>query len=188
MNQKSSAPRRADGMSLAVAMLMIACAALGLWLVTDDLRDPHSGPYGFGYWDEAIALGLAYGLGGLSLLGPPFLLLRARGRPWRAGRMLWFACGLATWIFWPPYLWAYAFRGSSLLRSDSAQLFFVTTPLLAILIISSFLAGGWLRGRRRRRLWLSWQETFGVLLGLAWACLGIHRLAWLYYTDLYLRH
>jgi uncharacterized metal-binding protein len=183
---KERGPHRGEGhMSLAVAMLMVAAAALGFWPINQDLRVPIAGPFGFGFWDEAIALGLAFALGGLSLLGPPLHLVRARGRRWGAGRMVWFACGAASWTFWPPYFWVHAFRGSTLLVSHSAQYFFLLTPLIAILILASFLAGGWLRPRRRP-LWLSWQENFGILLGLAWACLGIHRLAWLYYTELYM--
>lgn len=183
---KERGPQQGEGrMSLAVAMLMVALAALGFWLINDNLRVPIPGPYGFGFWDEAIALGLAFILGGLSLLGPPLLLLRGRGRRWGAGRMVWFACGVATWTFWPPYFWTHAYWGWTLMRSSSAQYFFVATPLLAIVIMSSFLAGGWLRRPRRRSLWLSWQETFGIFLGLAWSCLGIHRIAWLYYKELY---
>jgi hypothetical protein len=176
---------REDRLSIATAMLMCAGATLGFWLVTPDLRDPRRGPFGFGYWDEAISLGSAYGLGGLSFLGPPLLLWRVRGRPWGPGRMLWFACGLATWIFWPSYIFARANWGATLLANYCAQLFFTATPLIAILILSSFWAGGWFYSTRRRRLRLSWQETFGIVLGVAWSCLGLHRLAWLYYTDIF---
>ncbi len=114
---------RKDRLSIGVAMLLVAGATFGLWLVTPDLRDPHPGPYGFGYWDEAIALGVAYGLGGVSLLGPPLLLLRVRGRPWGPGRLLWFSCGLATWIFWPPYIYSHATWGATLLASNRRNCF-----------------------------------------------------------------
>jgi hypothetical protein len=185
---KQRGPMKGEGrMSVAVAMLMVAAAALGFWPVNDDLRVPIPGPFGFGFWDEAIALGLAFMLGGLSLLGPPLLLLRRQRRPWGAGRMVWFACGVATGLICTPYYWSHSFWDWTLLRSQSAQYFFVTTPLIAIAVFSSFLAGGWLRRPRLSRLCSSWQETFGILLGLAWACLGIHRLTWLYYTELYLR-
>jgi len=58
---KPRGPHQGEGrMSLAVAMLMVAAAAVGFWLINDDLRVPIAEPYGFGFWDEAIALGLAY--------------------------------------------------------------------------------------------------------------------------------
>ena len=36
VNPKPTAPRRADRLSIGVAMLLIAGAALGLWLIVDE--------------------------------------------------------------------------------------------------------------------------------------------------------
>jgi len=91
-------------MPIYAAMLQIAGAALGLWLVIPWLRarewevgnrpDVH-------WW----LFSLVFVLGGFSLLGPPLLLVTARNRRWGVGRLLWFAYGTAAWVLWPPIIY-----------------------------------------------------------------------------------
>jgi hypothetical protein len=64
--------------------------------------------------------------------------------------------------------------------------YFYGTPLMALYVTIALLAGGWLRRpRRRRRARRSWTETFGLLLGLVWACTGLYVLATIYHGDLF---
>ena len=46
----------------------------------------------------------------------------------------------------------------------------------------ALLAGGSFRRSGRRRIRRSWQEIFGLLLGLLWACTGLYLIA-LFYVD-----
>ena len=66
--------------------------------------------------------------------------------------------------------------------SESCYLY--GTPLMAVYVTLALLAGGWLGKRRRKRLARSWQETFGLILGLVWACTGLYVLELLYEGDL----
>jgi hypothetical protein len=155
-------------MSILHLMLMIAGMALGLWLVQPNLREqpPEMGQLG----SLTLLLGTAI-LGGVSLVGPLLLLGRREG-PWGAGRLLWFATGTAAWLLWPPVIYRRA-RGGDFDDSMSGMCFAYGTPLMALYVTAALLAGGWLRKNRRRRLARrSWHESFGLLLGLAWACLG----------------
>ena len=58
------------------------------------------------------------------------------------------------------------------------------TPLMALYVTLALLTGGWLTKRRRKRLARTWQESFGLILGLAWACTGLYVLEILYEADL----
>jgi hypothetical protein len=155
-------------------LVLVAGLAVGLWLGAEGLREFDSARFDSWLFQIGVVLG------GLSLAGPPLLIAerRRRGRPWRAGRLLWFAQGMASWLLWPPMIWARA-RGD---RLGSASIcYFYGTPLMAVYITLALLAGGWLRpGRRRRRL-IPWRERFGILLGLAWACLGFYLLFLIYF-------
>jgi hypothetical protein len=158
-------------------MLLIAGAALGLWLAIDKFRSE----------DDPVnkwLFLLVFLLGGLSLIGPPLLLLTARRRPWHAGRFLWFAHGTAAWLLWPPVV-THRVRGGPQNSSISDMCFFYGTPLMAVYVVVTLLAGGRLRRTRRRRIFRSWQETFGLLLGLAWACTGLYMIATYYRADLF---
>jgi hypothetical protein len=181
-------------LNIGVAMLLVAGAALGLWLVGDLLgwfikwisgqgAEPQNPPVGT--WFQLITVVLVSILGGLSSVGVPLLLLTARDRPWGAGRLLWFACGIATWLLWPPVIYQRLAHGTALMRTASGSLFAYGTPLLAVTITLALLAGGRLNRSRRRRISRSWQETFGLLLGLLWACMGIYMTAHSYYGDLF---
>ena len=55
---------------------------------------------------------------------------------------------------------------------------------MALYVTLGMLSGGWLTKRRRKRMTRSWPETFGLLLGLAWACTGLYVLEILYEADL----
>src|SRR5437762_1620020 len=155
-----------------MGMLLIAGAALGFWLILDEFRSKLQANMGLEDRSNAWLLALFFVLGGLSLVGPPLLLSTARRRPWGAGRFLWFAHGTAAWLLWPPvvYLRIRGVPGNS----TSAACFFYGTPLMAVYVTLTLLAGGHFRRSRRRRISRSWQETFGLLLGLAWACTGLY--------------
>ena len=47
----------------------------------------------------------------------------------------------------------------------------------------ALLAGGHLKRSRRRRIRRSWQEKFGLLLGLVWACTGLFIISLFYRQD-----
>jgi hypothetical protein len=178
-------------MTLGVAMLLIGGAALGLWLIADDLRqmlgrDPAGGTIdlSFGKWDDVIVTATVFFLGGLSLVGPPLLLLTARRRAWGAGRFLWFAQGTAGWLLWPPFAYRKIVHTGPNSESISGLCYYYGTPLMAVHVTFALLASGYLKRSRRRRMYRSWQETFGLLLGLAWACTGVYLIALFYRHDL----
>jgi hypothetical protein len=180
-DQKPAHRRRSDRLHVGVVMLMVAGVALGIWLILDDFRteirreeiNPRI---------EAVLLLIVFVLGGLSLVGPPLLLRTARRRPWAAGRFLWFAHGTAAWLLWPPIVYA---RTAGSQKSMSAACFFYGTPLMAVYVTLALLAGGHLRRSRRRRMYRSWQETFGLLLGLLWACTGLYLISTFYRNDVF---
>ena len=66
----------------------------------------------------------------------------------------------------------------------SALCFFYGTPPMALYVTLALLAGGHLTRSRRRRMRRSWQETFGLLLGLAWACTGLYIISLFYRQDI----
>jgi hypothetical protein len=165
-------------------MSLIAGVALGLWLIGDEFRAKWQASGGFDDQAGAWLLLLIFVLGGLSLVGPPLLLLTARRRPWGAGRFLWFVQGTAAWLLWPPLVY-HRIRGSTE-NSISGTCFFYGTPLMAVYVTLALLAGGHLRRARRRLIFRSWQETLGLLLGLAWACTGLYLIS-LFYREDFLR-
>ena len=171
-----------DRMSLGVLMLLIAGAALGFWLALDVLktRGQPNGPVED--WTTAWDFAFVFILGGLSLVGPALLLLTARKRPWGAGRFLWFVEGTAAWLLWPPAIYhRIAVPGDQ--HPMSALCFFYGTPPMALYVTLTLLAGGHLTRVRRRKIRRSWQETFGLLLGLAWACTGLYIISLFYRQD-----
>jgi hypothetical protein len=180
-NDRPIASLRRDRPHLLDLMAMIAGLAVGLWIVLPDLR-PGS-PHGIGWIDDAVMLVSVMVLGGLSVVGPPLLLAprrRARDRgPWQAGKLLWFATGTSAWLLWPPIV-VKRLQGQGLGNTETGVCFAYGTPLMAVYVVASLLAGGWLRKSRRRRIRRSWRETFGLLLGLAWACTGLYILVNLY--------
>lgn len=167
---------------IATGMVLIAGLALGLFLAMGNLITAPAGPeeseiQRYGIWP------LVWVLGGLSLAGPPILLWTARKRVWGAGRFLWFVQGTATWLLWPPVIYRVSVGTP---QSTTAVCYFFGTPPMALYVALTLLAGGYLRRSRRRRLRRSWQETFGLLLGLVWACTGLYVLS-LFYRDDFLR-
>ena len=188
MESRISSSRSETHMPLAAAMALIAGVALGLWLVLPELRD-QAGSNGvtpdssLGRW----VLALVFLLGGASLLGPPFLIFCARRKPWRAGRLLWFAHGTATWLLWPPIVYNRIVLGGRVRDSMSTICYFYGTPLMAVYMTTALLAGGLLRRRSRQRIRRSWQETFGLLLALVWACTGLYLISLFYRQDLFRR-
>lgn len=183
---------REPRLSLAAVLALIAGLAVGLWLLLDDLRrmftgaspsGPHLGPWDFGAFLVALAI-----LGGLSIVGPPLLLGRRLGpgarsrRPWGPGEFLWFSQGTACWLLWPPIVHA-RLRGQEFGEASTAPCYAYGTPLMAVFVAITLLADGRF-GRRRRRRRRTWRESFGLILGLAWACTGLYLLAILYYQHL----
>lgn len=162
-------------------MILIAGVALGFWLVMPDLKE------GTNHQVEIWLLGVIGILGGLSLVGPPLLLRerwRARTRlrrPFGGGELLWFAQGMASWLMWPPVVYA-RLNGRKLGDTTSGVCYYYGTPLMAIYVTSALLAGGRLRKGRRRRD-RSWRERFGLVLGLIWACTGLYILYNFYKED-----
>jgi hypothetical protein len=158
-------------------MLLVAGFALGLGLFLGLSRNRAAGiGPDLGEW----SVGLVYMLGGLALVGPPLLLWTARHRIWGAGRFLWFVQGTATWLLWPPVVYRVAFSQQN--NNTSAVCYFFGTPPMALYVTLTLLAGGQFRRSRRRRLRRSWQEAFGLLLGLVWACTGLYLIS-LFYRD-----
>jgi hypothetical protein len=157
-------------------LLLVAGVAVGLWLFADGIRSTQAG-------EERAAGFVVAVLGGLSVVGPPLLLwrrhrLRAR---LRLGEVLWFCQGTASWLLWPPIV-AHRIRGGPDGGSMAAICYFYGTPLMAVYVTTSLLAGGWIRPRRGRRR--PWRESFGLLLALAWACTGLYILSIIYREDL----
>lgn len=193
MSQKPVVANRADRLSVGILMLLIAGAALGLWIIADDLKrligQERNGPddISFGKWDEILSLATVFFLGGLSLIGPPLLLLTARRRAWGAGRLLWFAQGTASWLLWPPLVYRKVLYGTPQSNSISGACYYYGTPLMAVYVTLALLAGGRLKRSRRRRIYRSWQETFGLILGLAWACTGLYLITLFYRHDFFRR-
>jgi hypothetical protein len=169
-------------LSIGTVMLMIAGAAVGFWLVLGALQKPGSNT---GFGDDRFttwAIGVVFVLGGLSLVGPPLLLRSARRKPWGAGRFLWFVQGTAAWLLWPPAIY-HKVTATDGQAGMSAVCFFYGTPPMALYVVLTLLAGGHLSASRRRRMRRSWQETFGLLLGLAWACTGLYVISLFYRQD-----
>ncbi len=163
-------------------MALIAGLAVGLWLVLPDVQAQNDRPMGtFGNVPLLVVVSI---LGGLSLVGPPILLIGGRhGRPWGAGKILWFSEGMASWLLWPPIVVARV-QGRSMGDTISGPCFAYGTPLMAIYTTAALLAGGWIRpGRRRIRR--SQLERFGLLLAMLWACTGLYVLYLLYASDIF---
>ncbi len=132
----------------------------------------------------------AFLLGGLSLIGPPILLAERRRRLGRTrfgpGQVLWFSTGTASYLLWPPVIYRRLHMAPGVPPnggSMGAVCYAYGTPLMALYVTIALIAGGWLRKGRRKRRALSWNETFGLILGLAWACTGLYVLELLYETD-----
>lgn len=163
-------------------MALIAGLAVGLWLIASDIDAPPR----MGDLEDDWLKAVVVILGGLSLVGPPLLLLercRRRGGAWGPGKFLWFAQGMASWLLWPPIVYR-RLDGGKFGDSSAAICFAYGTPLMAIYVTAALLAGGWLRKKRRRRFaQRSWRERFGLVLGLAWACTGLYILCLLYSED-----
>jgi hypothetical protein len=190
MSQEPVRCRKPARLGLGGAMLLIAGVALGLSMIADELRSPNLNPNAephFGAWDFIASLVAVFVLGGLSFVGPPLLLLRRTRRPWGPGRILWFAQGTASWLLWPPVLYHRAVHGGRLGETTSAVCYFYGTPLMAIYMTSALLAGGHLRRGKRRLHDRSWEEKFGLFLGMAWACTGLYFLACFYRNDFFNR-
>lgn len=186
---KSGSVRR---MRIFELMLLIAGAAVGLWLYSEELREAWSnegrssmGDPFIGRWDSGAMLTAIALLGGLSLVGVPLLLARrwrSPRAPWGAGARMWFAQGMASWLLWPPAIY-HRIRLGDVDQSASGVCYFYGTPLMAVFVAASLLANGDLRRSRRRRMRLTWYERFGLILGLAWACTGLYLLAMFWRED-----
>jgi hypothetical protein len=165
-------------------ILLIAGLAVGLWLAIGVI----------GGWppenEESWLYFLIFVLGGISLIGPPLLLReRFRGRVRLGlGEWFWFCQGTAAWLLWPPII-VHRFQDKvEVGRPMAGVCYAYGTPLMALYITLALLAGGWLRPRhvrRRARGRRRWTETFGLLVGLLWACTGLYVLVLIYRRDLF---
>lgn len=160
-------------------MLLIAGVAVGLWLSRGDNELGLS----FAEWDGAVFVTTSYILGGLSLIGPPYLLVTARRKPWDQGRFLWLVLGVATWLTWPGVALMSHGRLRTHDREACSVVFMITTPLIALCLLLGLLASGRLRRVRRRLSQRSWQESFGLVLGLAWSCIGVYLVTLVYWDE-----
>jgi hypothetical protein len=167
-------------MTILDLMLLIAGAAVGLWLV-------HGlGDGGLPDDEETWLAHFVFVLGGLTAVGLPLLLrerYRRRARL-RLGELLWFCQGTASWLLWPPVIY-HRVRGDGANPGMAPICYVYGTPLMALYVTISLLAGGRLRrprllGRANR----PWTETFGLLLALVWACTGLYVLVLIYRRDL----
>ncbi len=172
-------PRRRQRLTLLELMILVAGFALAAWLVAPEARAPSGNNE-----PESWVFVLVVLLGGLSAVGPPILLaeLRRRRRRWGAGKVVWFSQGIASWLLWPPVIYARA-RGDTMGHTMSGVCYFYGTPLMAIYVTAALLAGGWIRRGRGRFRRLSWRDQFGLVLGMLWACTGFYVIYLLYRND-----
>ena len=190
-------PERNRRFSLVDGMVFVAGLAVAFWAFTEPLLQawrvpPPPDSMGFqpflGWLDSFGYTLMVVGLGGLSLAGVPLLLRdRARRPPsiWGPGKTLWFASGTAAWLLWPPVVYQKLSGGNG--KDVTAVCYFYGTPLMALYMALALWAGRSLRRRKRRRRVLGWQERFGLILGLAWACTGLYLLSMFYRIDLFRR-
>lgn len=166
-------PRR---FGIGAAMVLVAGFALGMGLLSRALVGSHGDIQG------AVLLSLAYGLGGLSFIGVPLLLMRRGRRPWGAGRILWFASGTSAWLLWPPIIGERVLGlGANRVDPRPAEACFAYgTPLMALYVTLALLSGRRIGRPRRRSRPLDWTERFGLILGLLWACTGGYVLYLIY--------
>ncbi len=183
---KATVEERNDRFTIGAMMLLTAGAALGLWLGVGLLRGEQArgDPTRYEIWFFAIV----YLLGGLSMAGCVILLIerlrRRDRRPWRSGKLMWFAHGTASWLLWPPIVYG-RFRHVPRGDSMSEVCYLYGTPLMALYVVAALATGGRLRRNRRRCMRRSWGESFGLVLGLIWACTGLYVLSLLYEADFF---
>ena len=163
--------KRPQRLSILEMMVLVAGAALGIWLVSADVVAVGSARLEPGGW-MLVIVGL---LGGVSAVGVPLLLIELRRRRslWGAGKVLWFSQGMASWLLWPPVIYG-RIQGHKFGDSMAGTCYFYGTPLMAIYVTTALMMGGWTRKGRRRVRRLSWREQFGLLLGMLWACTGLY--------------
>jgi hypothetical protein len=163
-------------------VLLIAGLAVGVWLAmgVSEGRPPET----VEQWVTCVL----YVLGGVSTIGPP-LLLRERlrhHRRLRPGELLWFCQGTAAWLLWPPVIVRHVRAKPGEISGAAAICYVYGTPLMAVYVTVALFAGGWLP-LRRRRYPRNWTESFGLILGLIWACTGLYSLWLIYHDDLFRR-
>lgn len=166
-------------------MIVVAGVGVGMTVAVPIFRDEPSFGEGF-----VVAVGAL--LGGASLVGVPLLLWgrwRGEQRRFGPGSLLWFAHGTAAWLLWPPIIIGRRSSGrgqnAPIVDPSAAEIcFFYGTPLMAVYVTASLLAGGWLRRRNRRNrrapVPMPWRERFGRVLGMGWAVLGLYVLSMIY--------
>jgi hypothetical protein len=191
MNLNPAVSPRASRLSIGVVMLLVSGIAIGVWLAGDLLKEeftrgrttnePVTAHAGFGWADWTLAVVAGSLLGGLSLIGPPLLLITGCKRQWGSGRTLWFSYGIATWVLWTPVVFLKAIGDHQPPWNRGGEDVMLALPSVAsVLTMPAMVASGALRRSRRRRFFQSWQERFGVALGVGWTCLGLYWIVWIY--------
>jgi hypothetical protein len=67
----------------------------------------------------------------------------------RLGELVWFYQGTASWLLWPPVIYVRVQGKEQMGDSMSAVCSFYGTPLMALSIVLTLLADGWLSPRSR---------------------------------------
>ena len=170
-----------DRMSIGAGMLLIAGAALGFWLALNVIKDPGGadgpGTDQFSTWVFGLCVS-ARGAVGYRAPAP------ATGRPVKDHGVQADSSGLSRGRR----------RGCCGRRRSttgshqpaipmSAMCFLLRYASHGLYVTLGLLAGGHLKRSRRHRMRCSWQETFGLLLGLAWACTGLYIISLFYRQD-----
>lgn len=170
------ANRGARHLTLAELMLLVASVAVGLWLFLPSVKS-------FNWTDDETywALAVAF-LSGPSWIGPPIILWRRRhDRRRSSGRLMWFVTGVACWGMWPAILVDRFLRQGVRVTPETCFIFVV--PLMSLFLLTSLLAIAPTRiGSRHHSAW--WGDLFGLLLGYAWAAVGLYVLAKLYLGNI----
>ena len=129
------------------------------------------------YWQIAVMF-----LSGPSWIGPPILLWRRRRDRRRSpGRLMWFVTGTACWAMWPAILAAGVLKGQ---RDGLARgCFHYVVPLMALFLLASLpIVFPARRTPLGRAPW--WGDRFGLLLGYAWAAVGLYVLIKIYLDSI----
>ena len=186
MTQKPNVFPRTDRLSIGMVMLLVAGwrSGSGWWAKTSRSYSPVALTESPGGDSAGLTRGwrsLRARFSAASRSSDVLSCSGRRRRPWGAGRFLWFTYGTAAWLLWAPvvYLKAIDDNRSHRHRADE-QIVLALPAVTSLFTMPALVASGALRRSRRRRLFRSWQELFGLILGSGWTCTGLYLIAWFY--------